>query len=244
MATDAQSVALAERWLGKLWSLVQPGREPPAAGTTADLAALLCADLPSGAFGSESLAAIAKDCERFPPPKVLLTALQSWWNQHRPALAPSSRDPAFMELAPMDRLWVEYWDRRKPECEAADRGRHPDADPAQSKVAILASLVRTYSKPAWRYIRGSDGSVPVPTAADLEAARASVGAAVAHMQRRPSTPRAASLGDQMAAVRTSMAPARKSAPVAPDVLEAMRAASHAVQAARAAQAAATRGLWD
>lgn len=241
MATDPSSLKIISTWLVALSGLVPPTSAAPL--TKARLATLtmqLGEVLPSGAFTSASMRAVAEGKEFFPGWMGLLDSVDRWWQSHRPKQANLLAGSGAADLDVTDSSWLRYWHEHREnrqersdaivaERQAAGRGY----DPAQLPLALLASLVRGQSPRAWAIISGTTSvRRPEPTEYEIEAVRAATARAVREMHGIPAEPRRSHrIDEQLAAVHAAAA----AAPLPPASAEVLRqrAASPAVQAAKA-----------
>jgi hypothetical protein len=235
MATDPGSLKIIAAWLARLARITKtPADSAMDAEKMTDLTTMLGKAFPSGAFTTASLEAVAANHPWFPAYADLRLEVEKWWGQNRPQVRKIAGPPGAEHLAPPDRLWFDFWHIRVGEIErghAEDQAGRP-LDPysgwikADRARANLASLLRKQSPAAWRIISGHDDTVAEKTDADRAAVAESVQAALRNLSMGAATasPRSAPLGDQVAAVRTSIGAAPVARPLAPDQLAAARAA--------------------
>ena len=159
MTADVLTLREIGRWLSRLDAITRRGTDETLADATlADLAVMLAAELPVAAFTTDSLAAVAKRSEWFPPFATLVVVLRDWWDDHAPVTRalppPASPD----RLSDMDRTWLAYWNKRQPEVAVQqarmNHARLAEIDPHQTPLAHLASLIRAQSPAAWSVISG------------------------------------------------------------------------------------------
>lgn len=231
MATDTQSLKIIGAWLSRLAGFTKaPNDKAMTKETMADLAIMLGKEFPSPAFTSDSLQAIAGDIEWFPAYATLRAAVAIWWAEHRPQQRRIAGPPGVEDLPKMDQLWFAFYHKRIGEIEGgrldangvkvdAFAGRGNSADARRN----LASLVRKNSPAAWKIISGSDDTRREPTDADREAVAESTRRAIAALaEHRSGAQPSASIGEQLAAVKTAMGAGYKPKPLTPEQLAAVR----------------------
>jgi hypothetical protein len=233
MAADTQSVKIIMRWLERLANITKATTEGAmSAEKIADLALMLAKEFPSAAFTSDSLQAVCAEIEWFPAYSTLRAAVAIWWGDHRPRTRQLTGPAGAEDLGIIDQRWFAFWHTRCAEISAGrgeDEFGHPrnpyaGRGSAEAARANLAGLMRLKSPAAWALISGDDGSRPVPTDADraavAESARAAIQALAEHRSGSPAT---ASIGEQLAAVRSAMGAGFRPKELTPEQLAAARA---------------------
>ena len=218
----------AHKFMSALSRLVAPERAPEALEMLEPMLKLL-RDVPDRAWSSRScLEAVATVRARGVPSFAeVRKAISQWIAEHATPRTDGEAERAGLSGA--DALWFRFYQRRRAEAAAADEHRierwGPFEDPAWSAMQRLCSLVRQQSPDAWRVISGSDGAAPV-VSDEARAAMAEVmhQAALDMAVPRDTTPRSASIADQMAEVRAGapVTSGRKPGQVTPEQLRQIR----------------------
>lgn len=168
MTVDPEAKRACHKWLADLW---QQTRHPPGEGSAAErtrtialYATELLVQFPEAAFTETSLRAVRS--EWWPSYTTVEDALRQWWHEAEPPA--QIEDARLARMSQLDRLWVQFWDKRRSEGFGSVDGR-----PATSAMTCLG-LIHEHSPAAFAYL----------TQADAGAADVSVRA---HWQRDPST---------------------------------------------------------
>lgn len=142
-------------WLHSLANITNPGADPVTAERIATNAMMLAKDgFTAGAFTSTSLHAVAQDQRFFPAYSDIRKALQAWWNQNKPSVAPvltGSASPG-NGMDAMDRSWVAFWHKRRAEIWA--EGYQMQRGSKSADLNNLEGLIRANSPKGWALISG------------------------------------------------------------------------------------------
>jgi hypothetical protein len=248
MSVDPASVGIVMRWLGRLADLMnQRTDQPVSAEGMRDIAELLARDLPSGAFTTESLHAVADAEEWFPRYPVIRRLVATHWEATKPRSACPPAAPG-RGMTAMDELWLKFWHTRQAELAGKPDPGWDSPDPRvrlKSMRGNLESLIRQQSPAAWAAISGRSEPVrPEPEQAEVEAVKAAVASlAAAHAGvPEPPLPRPArdvtAKGDQLAELRKGYL--RAAVPKAPPPV----AATASPEPPDTAQAEPAASAWE
>ena len=143
MTADAHTQKAIKGWVADLAQLVKVDREHAADDEQLRLyARMLCMEnLPSTAFTTTSLHAVARDMTWWPDYASLRVKLTEWWREAKPPAAPARAydGEAAAHLSPSDRSWLDYYHRRR-------------AASGEARREHLDSLLRGYAPAAWKIV--------------------------------------------------------------------------------------------